>query len=68
MEICDAPMCTRPGKLVQQFVVKGRDFETFVFRSYLCQWHLGSQNRHRLNCQPKLSVIEYKPDSEFLEN
>ena len=65
INICDGPGCSRPGKLVQQFVVRGKD--QFVFRNYFCQWHLGSFNRYRLNNQRRLSVIEHKSDSEVLK-
>lgn len=66
INICDAPGCARPGKLVQQFVASGIGQEPFVFRHYACQWHLAAQNRYRLKNQRKLFPIEHKPDAELL--
>lgn len=67
IKICDGPGCDRPGKLVQQFVAKCRGLDPFVFRTYFCQWHLGAQNRYRLNNQHRLFPIEYKTDAEVFK-
>ena len=59
-------LCKREGKLVQQFVhFVNRD--PFVFRHYLCRYHLASYNRYRLKNQRKLIPIEYVEDSELLQ-
>jgi len=68
MGICD--QCARMGKLVMQ------DPQTmfgqrWVFRAYLCRWHLGAQNKWAARMGPhfrQLKAIEFKPDSDLLPN
>jgi len=68
INICNGGInCTRPGNLVQQFLVRCVGNKPFVFRYYLCPWHLGGWNRTRSRYQKKLYRITYKPDSEILE-
>ena len=43
-------------------------YAPWVFRYYLCRWHRAAWNRTRLEGQKKMTVLEYRPDSELLPN
>jgi hypothetical protein len=60
--------CNRLGKLVMQepHTLHG---QRWVFRAYLCPWHLAASNKWRNKMGPnfkRLTPIEYKPDAELL--
>lgn len=61
--------CGRPGKLVMQDPMT--DFgQRWVFRSYLCPWHLGAINKWAKRMGPSfrhLVPIEFVPDKELLK-
>jgi hypothetical protein len=57
--------CDRPGKLVIQERA-GIPDDPFVFRYYLCPWHLAASNREIVKWSRRpLEYIDFKPDSEF---
>lgn len=65
---CD--QCARTGKLVIQDpqTIFG---QRWVFRTYLCRWHLGASNKWAARMGPhfrQLKPIEFKPDSDLLPN
>lgn len=59
---CDG--CGRAGKLVSQEYTWMEDDIPFIFRGYLCPWHLGAVNRHfRKQGTPfRLKYIDRLPD------
>lgn len=70
---CD--QCSRPGKLVSQHVIPRKCTgwnqyvdEPWVFRYWMCQWHLAAWNRKRMTGQKKMLVLQWKPDEEVLAN
>ena len=67
INICDGVGCDRPGKLVQQFVAYEAKGKPFVFRHYLCQWHLSGFNRTRLKHSKKLAHVAYKSDIDVIK-
>jgi hypothetical protein len=45
--------------------------QRWVFRAYLCRWHLGASNKWAARMGPhfrQLKPIEFKPDSDLLPN
>jgi hypothetical protein len=72
-------ICKREGQLVCQSVepmprdsdpsrYPGDATGPWVFRGYLCRWHRGAWNRTRMDCQHKMTVIEYVDDATLLAN
>jgi hypothetical protein len=67
--------CNREGQLVDQAAQPGSKhgppsmhYAPWVFRYYLCRWDRAAWNRTRLDGQKKMTVLEYRPDSELLPN
>ena len=63
--------CYRAGKLVSQFGNPANSRagmgSPWVFRFYLCQWHLAAWNRNAAATGSKpLSVLQFKPDNEVI--
>lgn len=72
-------LCARDGELVCQAVetkpVNSNPAKyhsdpagPWVFRYYLCRWHRAAWNRTRMDCQRKVTVLEYVDDATLLAN
>jgi hypothetical protein len=71
--------CDRDGQLVCQSVQPKPAYSNpakypfdpagpWVFRMYLCRWHRAAWNRNRMDCQRKMTVLEYADDATLLAN
>ena len=63
-------LCSRDGQLVCQSVKHNptNPASPWVFRYYLCRWHRAAWNRQRIDCQRKMTVLEYVDDKTLLAN